>query len=422
MTDNQLNDLAMQMVNSMKTMDDFKKIQKLMLQQFINNSLEAEMSEHLGYDKHQKSEQPNKRNGKMSKTIGTELGDIQVDTPRDRESSFEPQLVKKNQTRITGIDEQILYFYAKGQSTSEISETIRDIYGVEVSDSVISRVTDAVMADVVAWQNRPLDPVYPIVYLDCIVVKIRQDNRIINKAIYLALGVNLQGKKELLGMWLSENPLEHSSRLALGRSSASLLPRSGAKFWLTVMTQLQNRGVKDILIACVDGLKGFTEAINTVYPDTQVQLCVVHMLRYSMKFVPYKDRKAIAYDLKLIYGADTEELALANLEQFDKTWSDKYPQIAKSWQANWSGLSVFFNYPKDIRKAIYTTNAIESLNSVLRSAVNKRKVFPSDESAKKVVYLAVLNASKKWTMPIRDWTSALNRFTIEFGNRIEPYL
>lgn len=402
MTDNKLNDLAMQMVNSMKTMDDFKQIQQLMLQQFINNSLEAEMQEHLGYAKHEKSEQPNKRNGKMRKTVGTELGDIQIDTPRDRDSSFEPQLVKKNQTRITGIDEQILYFYAKGQSTNEISETIRDIYGVEVSDSVISRVTDAVMADVVAWQNRPLDPVYPIVYLDCIVVKIRQDNRIINKAIYLALGVNLQGKKDLLGMWLSEN--------------------EGAKFWLTVMTQLQNRGVKDILIACVDGLKGFTEAINTVYPDTQVQLCVVHMLRYSMKFVPYKDRKAIAYDLKLIYGADTEELALANLEQFDKTWSDKYPQIAKSWQANWSGLSVFFNYPKDIRKAIYTTNAIESLNSVLRSAVNKRKVFPSDESAKKVVYLAVLNASKKWTMPIRDWTSALNRFTIEFGDRVEPYL
>lgn len=421
MTD-KLNALATQMVNQLKSMDDFKAMHKLMLQQFINNSLEAEMSEHLGYDKHHKSEQPNKRNGKMSKTVSTELGDIQIDTPRDRDSSFEPQLVKKHQTRITGIDEQILYFYAKGQSTAEISDTIRDIYGVEVSDSVISRVTDAVLADVVAWQNRPLDPIYPIVYLDCIVVKIRQDNRIINKAIYLALGVNLQGKKDLLGMWLSENPLEHSSRLALGRSSASLFPRSGAKFWLTVMTQLQNRGVKDILIACVDGLKGFTEAINTVYPDTQVQLCVVHMLRYSMKFVPYKDRKAIAHDLKLIYGADTEELAVANLEQFDKTWSDKYPQIAKSWQANWSGLSVFFNYPKDIRKAIYTTNAIESLNSVLRSAVNKRKVFPSDDSAKKVVYLAMLNASKKWTMPIRDWTSALNRFTIEFGNRIEPYL
>ena len=220
---------------------------------------------------------------------------------------------------------RILYFYAKGQSTAEISDTIRDIYGVEVSDGVISRVTDAVLADVVAWQNRPLDPVYPIVYLDCIVVKIRQDNRIINKAIYLALCVNLQGKKDLLGMWLSENPLEHSSRLALGRSSASLFPRSGANFWLTVMTQLQNRGVKDILIACLakqwfSGLKGFTEAINTVYPDTQVQLCVVHMLRYSMKFVPYKDRKAIAHDLKLIYGADTEELAVANLEQFDKTW------------------------------------------------------------------------------------------------------
>lgn len=402
MPDIKLNELATQMVSQLKSMDDFKAMHKLMLQQFINNSLEAEMQEHLGYAKHEQSDQPNKRNGKMSKTVSTDLGELQIDTPRDRDSSFQPQLVKKNQTRITGIDEQILYFYAKGQSTAEIADTIREIYGVDVSDSVISRVTDTILPDIIAWQNRPLDAVYPIVYLDCIVVKIRQDNRIINKAIYLALGINLQGKKELLGMWLSEN--------------------EGAKFWLSVLTELQNRGLKDILIACVDGLKGFTEAIHTVYPHTQVQLCVVHMLRYSMKFVPYKDRKAIAHDLKQIYSADTEALALANLDQFDKTWSDRYPQIAKSWQANWAGLSVFFNYPKDIRKAIYTTNAIESLNSVIRSSVNKRKVFPSDDAARKVIYLTVQNASKKWTMPIRDWTSALNRFMIEFNDRVEPYL
>ncbi len=248
------------------------------------------------------------------------------------------------------------------------------------------------MDDITAWQNRPLSSVYPIVYLDCIVVKVRQDKQIINKAIYLALGVALDGKKELLGMWLSEN--------------------EGAKFWLGVLTELQNRGVQDILIACVDGLKGFPDAINTVYPNAQVQLCIVHMVRYSMKFVPWTDKKAVAADLKAIYGADTLEMAEANLEHFDEVWGDKYPHVIKSWRNNWEGLTVFFDYPKDIRKAIYTTNAIESLNSVIRTAVNKRKVFPSDQAAFKVVYLATQQASKKWSMPIHNWTSALNRFMI----------
>ncbi len=292
--------------------------------------------------------------------------------------------------------------YAKGQTTTEIVESIKDIYDVDISTSLVSRVTDNIIDDITAWQNRPLSSLYPIVYLDCIVVKIRQDKQIINKAIYLALGVNLEGKKELLGMWLSEN--------------------EGAKFWLGVLTELQNRGVQDILIACVDGLKGFSEAINTVYPNTQVQLCIVHMVRYSMKFVPWKDRRKVAADLKAVYGADTLELAEANLEQFNEVWGDKYPHVVTSWRNNWEGLTVFFDYPKDIRKAIYTTNAIESLNSVIRTAVNKRKIFPSDQAAFKVVYLATQQASKKWSMPIRNWTSALNRFMIMFDERVSKHL
>ena len=292
--------------------------------------------------------------------------------------------------------------YAKGQTTTEIVESIKDIYDVNISTSLVSRVTDNIIDDITAWQNRPLSSLYPIVYLDCIVVKIRQDKQIINKAIYLALGVNLEGKKELLGMWVSEN--------------------EGAKFWLGVLTELQNRGVQDILIACVDGLKGFSEAINTVYPNTQVQLCIVHMVRYSMKFVPWKDRRKVAADLKAVYGADTLELAEANLEQFNEVWGDKYPHVVTSWRNNWEGLTVFFDYPKDIRKAIYTTNAIESLNSVIRTAVNKRKIFPSDQAAFKVVYLATSQASKKWSMPIRNWTSALNRFMIMFDERVSKHL
>lgn len=337
----------------------------------------------------------------LIKTIRSDTGELEISTPRDRDSSFEPVLVSKHQSRISGLDDKIISFYAKGQTTTEIVETIKDIYDVDISTSLVSRVTDNILDDITAWQNRPLNSIYPIVYLDCIVVKVRQDKQIINKAIYLALGVNLSGKKELLGMWLSEN--------------------EGAKFWLGVLTDLQNRGVQDILIACVDGLKGFPEAINTVYPKTQVQLCIVHMLRYSMKFVPWKDKKAIAADLKAIYAADTLDLARANLEHFDELWGSGYPHVVKSWRNNWQDLTVFFDYPKDIRKAIYTTNAIESLNSVIRTAVNKRKVFPSDNSAFKVVFLATEKASKKWSMPIRNWTAALNRFMIMFDDRISKH-
>jgi transposase-like protein len=276
------------------------------------------------------------------------------------------------------------------------------MYGADISASLVSKVTDAVIDQVIEWQARPLEAIYPIVYLDCIVLKIRQDKRVINKAIYLALGVNLEGHKELLGMWISEN--------------------EGAKFWLNVLTELQNRGVKDILIACVDGLKGFPEAITTVFPQTQIQLCIVHMVRNSLKFVPWKDYKTLTQDLKQIYQSATEEDALLALNKFAERWDEKYPQISKSWRTHWDNLNTLFNYPPDIRKAIYTTNAIESLNSVIRKATKKRKLFPTDDSAKKVIFLAIREASKKWTMPIRNWKPALNRFIIEFEDRLTDYI
>ena len=287
-------------------------------------------------------------------------------------------------------------------TTREIVKTFKEMYGADVSPPLISKVTDAVIDQVVDWQSRPLDPLYPIVYLDCIVLKIRQDKQVINKAVYLALGVNLEGHKELLGLWLAEN--------------------EGAKFWLNVLTELQNRGVKDILIACVDGLKGFPDAISTAFPETQIQLCIVHMVRNAIKFVPWKDYKAVTSDLKKIYQSSTEEEALSALDQFGDRWDEKYPQISKSWRSNWDNLNTLFAYPPEIRKAIYTTNAIESLNSVIRKATKKRKVFPTDDSAKKVIYLAIMDASIKWTMPIRNWKDALNRFMILFENRIADYI
>jgi len=368
----------------------------------VETALNAELDAHPGYDKHQLSDTANSRNGYSSKTLKTEDGHFDIDIPRDRHGDFEPQLIKKHQTRFTSLDDKIHCLYAKGMTTREIVATFKDMYDADVSASLISKVTDAVIEQVIAWQSRPLDAVYPIVYLDCIVVKVRQDKQVINKSIYLALGINMEGQKELLGMWLSEN--------------------EGAKFWLNVLTELQNRGVKDILIACVDGLKGFPDAIQTVFPQTQVQLCIVHMVRNSVKYVPWKDYKPVTADLKRIYQSVTEEEALLALDAFSERWDDKYPQISKSWRSHWDNLNTLFNYPEDIRKAIYTTNAIESLNSVIRKAVKKRKLFPTDDSAKKVIYLAIQEASKKWTMPIRNWKAALNRFMIEFEDRLIEYV
>ncbi len=368
----------------------------------VEAALNAELDDHLGFERHEQSEAANNRNGYASKTNRTEAGQFELDTPRDRAGSFEPKLVKKYQRRFTSMYDKIIFLYAQGMTTREIVTTAKEMYGADVSATLISKVTDAVIEQVIEWPSRPLDAVYPIIYLDCIAVKIRQDKKVINKAIYLALGVNMEGHKELLGLWLSEN--------------------EGAKFWLNVLTELQNRGVKDILIACIDGLKGFPDAINTAFPETQVQLCIVHMVRNSMKYVPWKDYKAVTADLKKIYKSVTEDEALLELDNFSNRWDDKYPQLSRSWRSHWHNLNTLFGYPEDIRRAIYTTNAIESMNSVVRKAIKKRKLFPADDSAMKVVYLAVQQASKKWTMPIRNWKPALNRFMIEFEERLVEYI
>jgi len=398
----ELENFAREAAKGIKTEQDLSEFSQMLTKVVIETALNAELDEHLGYSKYDKQHSANCRNGYSSKTLRTEDGEFELNTPRDRQGDFEPQLVKKRQTRFTSLDDKILGLYAKGLTTREIVATFKEMYGAEVSATLISRVTDAVIERVVEWQSRPLDTVYAIVYLDCIMLKIRQDKQVIKKAVYLALGVNMDGHKELLGLWLSEN--------------------EGAKFWLNVLTELQNRGVKDILIACVDGLKGFPEAIATVFPDTQIQLCIVHMVRNSIKFVSWKDYKAVTADLKRIYQSVTEEEALLALDQFASRWDEKYPQISRSWRTHWGNICTLFKYPEDIRKAIYTTNAIESLNSVIRKAIKKRKLFPTDDSAKKVIFLAIQEASRNWTMPIKNWKAALNRFMIEFEDRLIEYV
>ncbi|HGB4965967.1 TPA: IS256 family transposase [Salmonella enterica subsp. enterica serovar Mississippi] len=397
MDEKQLQALANELAKNLKTPDDLNQFDRLLKKISVKAALNAEMPHHLGYDKNQPKPATNARNGYTQKTVITGDGPLELRTPRDRDGSFDPQLVKKNQTRITSMDNQILSLYAKGMTTREIAAAFKELYDADVSPALISKVTDAVMEQVIEWQNRPLDAVYPIVYLDCIVLKVRQDSRVINKSVFLALGINIEGQKELLGMWLAEN--------------------EGAKFWLNVLTELKNRGLNDILIACVDGLKGFPDAINAVYPEARIQLCIVHMVRNSLRFVSWKDYKAVTRALKAIYQAATEEAGLQALEAF----SSACPQISRSWQANRANLATFFAYPADIRKVIYTTNAIESLNSVIRHAIKKRKVFPTDDSVKKVVWLAIQAASQKWTMPLRDWRMAMSRFIIEFGDRLDGH-
>ena len=398
----ELQAIAKAAAKNIKTEADLNEFRQMLTKITVETALNAELDDHLGFGKHEQSDGSNNRNGYTRKTLQTEDGQFELETPRDRAGSFEPKLVKKHQRRFTSMDDKILFLYAQGMTTREIVTTFKEMYNADASPALISKVTDAVIEQVIEWQSRPLDAIYPIVYLDCIVVKIRQDKKVINKAVYLALGVNMEGHKELLGLWLSEN--------------------EGAKFWLNVLTELQNRGVKDILIACVDGLKGFPDAISAAFPDTQIQLCVVHMVRNSVKYVPWKDYKPVTADLKKIYQSATEEEALLALDEFADRWDEKYPQISKSWRSHWHNLNTLFAYPQDIRRAIYTTNAIESLNSVIRKAVKKRKLFPTDDSAMKVIYLAIREASKKWTMPIRNWKLALNRFMIEFEDRLADYI
>ncbi len=402
MNKKELEAFAREAAKGIKTPEDLSEFIQMLKKITVEAALNAEMDEHLGYEKHHKSTSTNSRNGKSTKRVKTEDGEFELDTPRDREGSFEPKLVKKHQTRFTSMDDKILWLYAQGMSTREIVSAFDEWYGAEISPTLVSRVTNAVIEQVIEWQSRPLDAIYPIVYLDCIVVKVRQDKRVINKSIFLALGINTEGHKELMGMWIAEN--------------------EGAKFWLNVLTELQQRGVEDILIACVDGLKGFPDAINTVFPQTNLQLCIVHRVRNSLKYVSWKDYKAVTADLKRVYRSATEDEALLELERFGDAWDSQYPQITKSWRNHWQNLNTLFNYPEDIRKAIYTTNAIESLNSVIRKAIKKRKIFPSDDSARKMVYLAIKDASKKWTMPIQNWRQAMSRFIIEFEERLERHI
>ncbi len=402
MDEKKLKALAAELAKGLKTEADLNAFSRMLTKLTVETALNAELTDHLGHEKNAPKSGSNTRNGYSSKTLLCDDGEIALNTPRDRENTFEPQLIKKNQTRITQMDSQILSLYAKGMTTREIVATFKEMYDADVSPTLISKVTDAVKEQVTEWQNRPLDTLYPIVYLDCIVVKVRHGGSVMNKAVFLALGINTEGQKELLGMWLAEN--------------------EGAKFWLNVLTELKNRGLQDILIACVDGLKGFPDAINSVYPQTHIQLCIIHMVRNSLKYVSWKDYKAVTGGLKTVYQAPTEEAALMALDTFAGAWDDKYPQISKSWRAHWENLNTFFGYPPDIRKAIYTTNAIESLNSVIRSAIKKRKVFPTDDSVRKVIYLAIKDASKKWSMPIQNWRLAMSRFIIEFDDRLSDHL
>ena len=366
----------------------------------VERALNGELTHHLGYTKHDivGRNSGNSRNGTTPKTIRGKRGQVQIDVPRDRESEFEPQLIKKNQTRFDGLDDKIISLYSRGMTQREIQGHLEEMYGVEVSPSLISTVTDAVLDEVRQWQSRPLDAVYPILYLDALQVKVKSQGRVMNKAIYLAFGVNMQGLKEVLGMWAAES--------------------EGAKFWMQVVTELKNRGVQDIFIACIDGLKGFPEAIEAVYPKTQVQLCMVHLVRHSLAYVSHKDRKQVATDLKLIYNAPTLDEAERQLAEFAKTWAATYPIIAKSWRANWLRIIPMFSYPGEIRRAVYTTNTIESLNMTLRKIIKNRSLFPNDESVFKLMYLALRNISKRWTMPIPNWSAALNQFAILFDGRI----
>jgi putative transposase len=366
----------------------------------VERMLEGEMNHHLGYDKHSSAgrNSGNSRNGHSRKQLRTKQGQLEIAVPRDRNAQFEPKVVKKRESRIPSFDEKVISLYARGMTLREIKAHLEELYHTDVSTTLISNVTEAVMADVIAWQNRPLESLYPIIYLDAIRVKIRSDGHIENKACYLALGVNLEGRKELLGLWIART--------------------EGAKFWLNILTELKNRGLGDVLICCVDGLTGFAEAIAAVYPATEVQLCIVHLVRNSLRFVPWKDKKAIARDLKTIYQAPTLSAAEQALSQFGQQWDGSYASISKQWHSHWSEITPMFAYPADIRRAIYTTNAIESVNRSVRKIIKTRGSFPSDEAAMKLLYLALERASKKWTMPIPNWAEAMNRFLILFPDRI----
>lgn len=383
--------------SGVKTQSDLQAMMLGLKSRIIESALNGEMNYHLSNPSEtvETTQVSNRRNGYSSKVVKTNIGDLSINVPRDRSAEFEPLLVQKYKRRLEGIDDAVLALYSRGMSMRDIRATISELYHQDLSEELISSITDSVNDEVKEWQNRPLEHRYPILYLDCIVIKVQENKSIINKSVYLALGVRTDGIKELLGLWIAQN--------------------EGAKFWLNVLTELNNRGLKEVFIACCDGLTGFPDAINTIYPECQVQSCMVHMVRNSLAYVPYKDRKQVATDLKTIYQATTEEIALQNLDEFAKKWDKKYPAISKSWYNRWNQLNTLFGYTSEIRKVIYTTNAIESLNMTLRKVMKNKRVFPSDTAVFKTMYLAILNISKRWTMPIRDWAPAYQQMLLKFG-------
>ena len=385
-------------VNSMQDIND---LFKEMVGTFLEHGLEAELDEELGYSKYdyRNKSTDNSRNGTTPKKLKSSFGEIEIDTPRDRKSEFEPELVKKHQTSISqDIEEKIISMYAKGMTTSDIESHIREIYGLEISDSTISRITDKILPIVKEWQSRPLEAVYPIVFLDAVHFHVRSEGQIVKKAVYVAIGINPEGIREVLGMWVGEN--------------------ESAKFWLTVLNSIKNRGVNDILIACVDGLTGFSNAIEAVYPKAEIQQCVIHQIRNTTRFVYYKDMKELMEDLKSVYGASDEQSALSNLERFDEKWSKKYPKTVQSWKDNWVNLSTYFKYPQEVRTLIYTTNTIEGFNRQLRKVTKSKTVFPTDDSLLKMLYLAMTDITKKWTGRRKDWGIIHSQLEIYFPGRM----
>lgn len=379
--------------------DTVTSLAKQMTKRLLERALQGELTHHLGYEKHAAAGRGsgNSRNGTSRKTLKGEAGEVTIEVPRDRNGNFEPQLIPKHQTRFEGFDQKIISMYARGMSARDIQSHLEELYGVEVSAGLISEVTNEVMDDVKAWQQRPLEPLYPILYLDALYVKIRHEGRVENRAVYVAIGVNWEGRKEVLGLWTSAN--------------------EGAKFWLGVLTELKNRGIQEVFIACVDGLKGFPQAIETVFPQAQVQACIVHATRASLNYVPWKDRREVAADLKTIYRAATEEQAQQALTECAAKWGSKYGAAIKVWKDNWERLTPFFSYPEEIRKVIYTTNAVESVNSTLRRTIKTRGSFPNEEAAFKLLFLALRNLTGKWEV-IQHWREALNRFQILWPERI----
>src|SRR5580658_7374563 len=412
--------LASEFASQARTAEDLNGLMRLMMKSALERMLNTEMDVHLGRKalagagpaEQRPGEMPgpaspassgrrspNRRNGRSAKTVQGDLGELTLATPRDRDGTFEPQLIGKHQRRVPGFDEKILALYAKGMTTRDIQEIVRELYGVEVSATLVSEITADLDAAVTTWRTRSLDGVWPIVYFDGIVVHARGDNgRVAQRTVYVALGVNLQGRKELLGLWLGEN--------------------EGAKFWLACLTDLKNRGLRDVFVACIDGLAGFAEAVHAAYPDAKVQLCIVHLVRAALRYVNTQDSKPVTADLQKIYRAATTIEAEQALEAFAKAWDGKYPTIAKMWRAKWPDIITLFDFPAPIRKAIYTTNAIESVNSVIRKFTRNRKIYPNEESALKIVYMAIHEAARKWTMPIHHWKEALNHFAILFEGRM----